>query len=298
MQFKRGAIQLAALVDLLFVIVFLQFTELEISTNQEGKVDKNKIEELDDQLGNEKKSLKNVIAQRDEGRAKIKGIEVTLREIKELLKKAEDKVDTLEKKDAENSKKNDLLKKDNDTLKEAEQRAKERKEKAEKETQNVYKAVKDFIGSIDPKAIEEAMKQDEKQDREKIIKALGDLAGKKASQVALELKKASEIRNRIDVFEVHIFDDDQIRLRRSDAPPKTFTATKSKEFSDTFELYVKSGNQPKNMVLILFTTGDCKYLVMEEVKKGIDEAIVKLKALNTGADIQSTIPSFLSIPPD
>jgi hypothetical protein len=298
MQFKRGAIQLAALVDLLFVIVFLQFTELQISANQKGKIDNNKIEELEDQLGKEKDSIKNVIAQRDEGQAKINGMEVTLKEIRELLKKTEDKVDTLEKKDGENAKKNDQLKKDNDKLKEDEKRTKERKEKAEKETKDAYEAVKKFISSIDPKVLEEVIKQDEKQDREKIMKALGDLAGQKASQVALELKKATEIRNRIDVFEVHIFDDDQIRVRRSDAPPKTFTATKSSEFSNTFELYVKSGNQPKNMVLILFTTGDCKYSVMEEVKKGIDEAIIKLKALNTGANIQCTTPSFLSIPPD
>ncbi|MEI7489506.1 MAG: hypothetical protein WCJ72_19230, partial [Chryseobacterium sp.] len=172
------------------------------------------------------------------------------------------------------------------------------KEKAQKETEEAYKSLKDLYKSISSKDIDEAMKYEGETEKEKIMKAISDLASKHPKEIALEIKKNAEIKNRIDICEVHIYDDDKIRIKRPDQEAKLFITEDSDTVSKYLYDYVNMGNQPKNLFLIMFTTGDCRVVTRDRVNVGINKAIQEIRKLNTGASIQCTVPSFISLPPE
>ena len=283
MALRKGVIQLAALVDLLFVIVFLQFTEHEITSSEKQKDHRDTITTIKEEnriaidvvLNNRDKQLKDKIFHFEE----------------EIIKK-ESEIKNLEDKLSSNEKSKEKILAENTVLKNS-------KENAQKETEEAYKSLKDLYKSISSKDIDEAiMKYKGETEKEKIMKAISDLASKHPKEIALEIKKNAEIKNRIDICEVHIYDDDKIRIKRPDQEAKLFITADSDTVSKYLYDYVNMGHQPKNLFLIMFTTGNCLSVTRERVNVGINKAIQEIRKLNTGASIQCTVPSYISLPPE
>ena len=282
MALRKGVIQLAALVDLLFVIVFLQFTEHEITSSEKQKDHRDTITTIKEEnriaidvvLNNRDKQLKEKIFNFEE----------------EIIKK-ESEIKNLVDKLSSNEKSKEKILAENNVLKNS-------NEKAQKETEEAYKSLKDLYKSISSKDIDEAMKYAGETEKEKIMKAISDLASKHPKEIALEIKKNAEIKNRIDICEVHIYDDDKIRIKRPDQEAESFTETDKDIVSKKLYNYVNMGHQPKNFFLIMFTTGNCLSVTRERVNAGINQGIQEIRKLNTGASIQCTVPSYISLPPE
>lgn len=296
MALRKGVIQLAALVDLLFVIVFLQFTEHEITSSEKQRnhndtitnLKEEKRKEIDAILNDRDKKLKEKSSYFEEELIKK---ESDIKKNQELVNKKESDIQILEEKLLSNEKSKEKILAENTILKNS-------KDKAQKETEEAYKSLKDLYKSISSKDIDEAMKYEGETEKEKIMKAISDLASKHPKEIALEIKKNLEIKNRIDICEVHIYDDDKIRIKRPDQEAKSFYTADSETVSKNLFDYVNMGNQPKNLFLVMFTTGNCQVVTREKVYIGINKAIQEIRRLNTGASIQCTVPSYISLPPE
>ena len=127
----------------------------------------------------------------------------------------------------------------------------------------------------------ESTNPERQQAVDRLRSVLQDVARRRGRDVIRQLLTYNELRNRCDVWEIHITEDgvmwftDGIRVRE-------FRAETPGEFAQKlFEAY-KAFEQPKTLVVLMFTWGDAKAGVRQLVLDGLPEAVERMRDDRSG----------------
>jgi len=239
---RRLVVQLASLVDLLFVILFLQYMQLRLVSHRQAVTEK----ELRTQAETAAKDAQGVTNQVVHN---LEQLQNANRQLTEDLRNAEKQIKGLEGK------------------------SKEVARLAEEELLFVAKAAQDMLGvDIGP-----ALKYASPSDVDGIKKLLGKLRTADPSAIVQHLRTTREIQKLCTIWDVHVNEDGTVRLRCGDVT-RTFRPRDENDFAQQFVDVSKEAGEPKSLVVILRTFGDAQLAARECEEKGLERAKVLLRA--------------------
>jgi hypothetical protein len=243
---RRLIIQLAALVDLLFVVMFLQYTEqmqagarLQSAAANADAVKNQALENQD-----------NLLKSRNDLQSEVEELK------KKLAKETYKNVDI------------------------------------EKQLRQIGEMAREQIAGVDPNAITKTLSGAPPDEVAAILAAFTETKGKNAAQVIQMLRKSSELKNWCDIWEVHLFDDDHVRLRAPKVGDREFTPKDSNDFSVHFIESVKGAGEPKGLVIIMFTHGNAHERAISKVEHGLEDVQKIWSGQQPGKRIQVTAKKY------
>ena len=120
-----------------------------------------------------------------------------------------------------------------------------------------------------------------KEERQRLKEMLQQASQVHGPEIIKHLLTFDELNKRCDVWEIHLADNDDIHLTVNDYQT-VFTARNADEFSQKlFEQY-KLLPQPKSLVVILVSFGDATAVVRETVRDALPRVIERMQADSSG----------------
>jgi hypothetical protein len=253
---RRMMLQLTSLVDLLFIVMFLQYMELQDASAQQ-------------------------LAAESARRKLAETARVDANRLKEsALANTEDMTRRLQSLESENKALQDRLTEANKRIAvtQVEQQAQERRAAADMRA--IGAAVKDMIG-IAPEAVVAAIGPAPEGERVKLRQRFEDLKGKAPGELVRHLRETSELKKYSEIWEVHIASDNSVSLKigpeREGQLPQQLFVRSADEFANRVVAAAKEQGEPKSLVIICLTWADADLRTREMVANGLKFAVIALK---------------------
>ena len=302
---RRIILQLTPLLDLLLVVIFAQYMDLQSASRkmvrqaerqrqrvqvvsarqveQERALREKTQAEADLRIRDAQKLRDDAIAQMN---AITKQFEPLARRNSELTRETQQlatQAKAMEKEIAELSKDNlALAKKLDDKL--AQERiaaAKARKEaearamlKSKQDLDAIGKIVREML-NVDAAAMQETLSGRPAGETARVLDELQALRNaKNAAAIVRHLQKTVELKKRCDFWEIHLLADDSVRvkIRGKVVDPKMFFRDEGDFTSQLLEL-IKRQDDPKNLVLILVSYSQVRYATRKMAFKGLNTVV-------------------------
>jgi hypothetical protein len=239
---RRLVVQLAALVDLLFVILFLQYMQLRLLSHRQYVTDR----ELRTDAETAARNARGVT---DEAVRNLKQLQIDNRRLAEDLQNAQKQVAILEGKN------------------------KEVVRRAEEELQFVAKSAQAMLG-VD---LEPALKNAAPTEVDALKKLLAGMKSADPGAIVEHLRTSRELQKLCSIWDEHLNEDGSVRLRMGDVT-RTFRPRDENDFAQQFVEATKEAGEPKSLVVVMRTFGDAQYAAQQCEQKGMDRANVLLRA--------------------
>jgi len=231
---RRLVVQLASLVDLLFVILFLQYMQLRLISHRQAVAEKERLTQAVT-AANDARGVTNQV---------VRNLEQLQNENRQLTEELE-------------TKKKQILG--------LEGKSKEVARMAEEELLFVAKAAQDMLG-VD---LTPALKDCLPDDIGAIKRLLGKLRTADPAAIVQHLRTTREIQKLCTIWDVYLNEDGVVRLRCGDST-RTFRPRDENDFAKQFFDTSKEAGEPKSLVVILRTFGDAQLAARECVEKGLE----------------------------
>jgi hypothetical protein len=239
---RRLVVQLAALVDLLFVILFLQYMQLRLISHRQSLTET-------EQRTQAEIAARNARGITEQAVQNLKQLQIDNRQLTDDLRNAEKQIKVLEGK------------------------SKEVAQQAEEELLFLGKAAQSMLGvDIGP-----ALKNASPDDVDAVKKLLTGLRTADPGAVVQHLRTARELQKLCSIWDEHLSADGTVRLRCGDVT-RTFRPRDENDFAQRFVDVSKEAGEPKSLVVVLRTFGDAQFAARECEEKGLERAKVLLRA--------------------
>jgi len=228
---RRIFIQVASLVDMLLVVMFLNYLALEDSTSQ-------------DVLRSRLRALQKILAAQEKEAKSKSTAEAAIRLRQDREKELLGKNKTIEE-----------LRKEIDRLRQELERTQEiqktERQEAQEERHRLGAAMKEIL-NIPDEAIERLLRQIPADERVKVQRQIEDLRGKSIGVVLQHLQKFESMRSRCDFWEVQLGDDDSVTFRMGEESfPKFYPQNEDEFVSKIEELVMKRCPTLKPVVFLV-----------------------------------------------
>lgn len=292
---RRVAVSLTALVDLLFVILFAQFLQMQESkklmaenaqaaeaARDAAKAESKVAEKRRDDAIEVKDGAISQIAQLT---AQLAAMERAAAESARELAEGKKRVAELEQK---------LGVETDERKRTAEQAAQAQKQLAATMTQ--------MLSTVDSEMVAKAMESGASPEELKRMQdEMEKVKGQTAAQAIQMLRRANEVQKRVDIWEVHLYRDGSVRLRSPDRGPdaieQTLNADNEDEFTNEFVRIATSHGTPKSLVLILYTHENAKGGMIRGVQVALEQVKIKWAADLGEKKVSVSSPSFTETAP-
>lgn len=250
---RRMILQLTALVDLLFIVMFLQYIELQESSNRRLRSEA------------ERRQLAEA-ARVDANRLKESALAHTsamtqrLQDLQTQNQTLQDKLDEVNKKLA---------------VAAVEQQSEERRQA--EELKSIGNVVHQMIG-IPPDALAGALRQAPDAEREKLLSRLEELKRQPPAKLVQHLRETAELKKYSEIWQAHIYSDNSIsiNLTGEGAGDRFFPRT-ADEVANRLVTAAKEHGEPKSLVIVCLTWADADLRTREIVSNGLKFAVIALK---------------------
>lgn len=256
---RRMVVQLASLVDLLFVILFLQYMQLRVTAQRQEDAERERSTRAEQAAKNAEETAKSAKEKEKSAKAVTEAAMAGLR--KSELQQSEIRRLTED------------LNAANNRIKELESKQGEDKRIADKERLDLAEAARKMLGvDIGP-----ALKGNPQTDISALRKELDKLKTASPSQIVQHLRQTVEVQKHCSIWDVHVYADGNVRLRFGETTAK-FRPQDENDFADRFCTTAREAGEPKSLVLVLWTFGNAQFSTRESVRKGLDKASLLLKS--------------------
>jgi hypothetical protein len=267
---RKLTFQLTPLLDLLLIVIFAQYMEVQKTSQQTEAIASERVQETERELQATAASLDALRAERID---KLKALSSSERQIAELITRIE-----------ELGNQNEQLEEE---LGEQLTELKQELQRAISQRNLIGDLVVEFLGASE-ESVETTLKNHTRpnaprtqQDIVKLREQFQALAAARGREVVRHLLTFEELRKRCDIWELYITETGLVLFTVGETTQE-FRADTPEEFeSEVFERY-KSMPQPKGLVVILFSYGDAKALVRETALKGLPHATDRMRADSNG----------------
>jgi hypothetical protein len=258
---RRMVFQLTALLDLLLVVLFAQYLETQEASNRAIG--------LEAARRAQEKTLR-LQAESDRSETdKLRHAATT---------RMSDLTDQIERLSAER----DLLRNDLAVARQqvgtAQARSEEEQKQAAEQTAAIGKLFQQRL-NIAPEALGAYLSAASPGERQRLLDAMQQLREGSTSSVIHHLRTTLEFRKLSSLWEIHIFDDNAVRIRidDEDVVPR-FHPTSASHFANRLIEAAKEKGEPRSLVVVLLTWSDADRRTRDLVTRGAQDAIANLRS--------------------
>jgi hypothetical protein len=248
-------LQLTSLVDLLFIVMFLQYMELQDASAQQVAAESARAKLAETARLDATRLKESALANTEDMNRRLQVLESENKSLQDKLTEASKRL----------------------AVAQVEQQSEEKRAAADMRA--IGAAVKDMIG-IPPDALTAAVGRASPQERQKLRQSFEELRDKSPGQLVRHLRETSELRKYSEVWEVHINSDNSVTLKigpQTDQPPQQVFVRSADEFANRVVAAAKEQGEPKSLVIICLTWADADLRTREQVLNGLKFAVTALK---------------------
>ena len=252
---RRMILQLTALVDLLFIVMFLQYMELQEASERQlrGESVRRRIAEAAQDDANKLKE------------SALANTEAMTRRLHELQSENQ----SLQQKLQDASKRLAVAA--------VEQQAGEKRAAAD--LQAIAGVVREMMG-VPPESLVAVLGPAPEAERAMLRRRFEELRAKPPGQLVRHLRETAELKKYCEVWEAHIFSDNSVRLRvgaDEGVAGDRFFIRSADEMANRLVAAAKDQGEPKSLVIVCLTWGDADLRTRDLVTNGLRFAITALK---------------------
>ena len=270
---RRFTLQLTPLLDLLFIVLYAQYIDLQDATRRE-------------------------IARETERRQQA---EVAGREAAKLrtdaLTRVSDLTQKLEQADVEKRRlTRELELAHAETQKEGQ--AREELEKlAARDRQAIGQLVQNVL-RINQDVIYDALQGAPAVDRSRLRASFEEMKNKSAAAVIHHLRATEELKKRADLWEVYIGDDNSVRVTLvGDVVAENVQVVAPDQLTNSLAELARQRGEPKSLVIVLLSWSNADRRTRDAVRRAVDNLITVLKAEWPGKRIEVAPLGYTPVPP-
>ena len=253
--------QLTALLDLLLVVLFAQYLETQEASNRAVRVE---------------------TARRAQEKALRLQAELDRSETDKLRQAATTRMseltDQIERLAAERDRLRYEVAAARQQAGTAEARSDEEQRQAADQTAAIGKLFQQRL-NIAPEALAGYLSGASAGERQKLLDAMQQLRTGSAASVIHHLRATLEFRKLSSLWEIHVFDDNSVRIKVDDdeVVPR-FHPTSASHFANRLIEAAKEKGEPRSLVVVLLTWSDADRRTRELVARGGQDAIANLRS--------------------
>ena len=259
---RRFTLQLTPLLDLLFIVLYAQYIDLQEATRREIAQATVQREQA-------------VVAEREAAKLRTDA----LSQLSDLTRK-------LEQADIEKRRMTRELELARaETAKEGE--AREELEKLATRDRAVIGQLVQSVLKINQDVIIEALQGAPASDRQKLRAAFEQMQTESAAAVIFHLRATEELKKRADLWEVYIGDDNTVRVTLvGEVAATNLQVTAPDQLTNTLAELARQRGEPKSLVIVLLSWSNADRRTRDGVRKAVDNLITVMKAEWPGKRIE------------
>lgn len=270
---RKFTLQLAPLLDLLFIVLFAQYIDLQEATRREIAQETQRRHDAELSQLEAGKLRTDALSQLAELNQKVEQFEIEKRRLGRELELAR----------AETQK---------------EGQAREDLEKlAAKDRAAIGQLVQGVL-RINQESILEAIAGAPTGDRQRLRASFEEMSTKSAAAVIHHLRATEELKKRADLWEVYIGDDNSVRVTIvGEVMAEHLQAISPDQLANAVAEVARQRGEPKSLVIILLSWSNADRRTRDLARQALDDVVTVLKADWPGKRIEVAPLGYTPVPP-
>jgi len=270
---RRFTLQLTPLLDLLFIVLYAQYIDLQAATRREIAQETVRRQDAEKAEHEAAKLRTDALSQLAELNQKVEQFEIEKRRLNRELELAR----------AETQK---------------EGMAREELEKlAAKDRAAIGQLVQGVL-KINQDAILEAIQGAPTPDRQRLRASFEEMNTQSAAAVIHHLRATEELKKRADLWEVYIGDDNAVRLTLvGDVMAENLQVQSADQLANAVAEAARQRGEPKSLVIILLSWSNADRRTRDLARQALDDVVTVLKADWPGKRIEVAPLGYTPVPP-
>ena len=277
---RRFTLQLAPLLDLLFIVLFAQYIDLQEATKREIAQATQRSQEAEQQRGNaemaEREAAKlrtDALSQVSELNQRLEQFEIEKRRLTRELELAR-------------------------AATEKEGMAREELEKLAAKDRTAIGSLVQNVLRINQDSILEAIQGAPAPDRQRLRASFEEMSSKSAAAVIHHLRATEELKKRADLWEVYIGDDNTVKVTVvGEVMAENLQVLSPDQLANTIAEAARQRGEPKSLVIILLSWSNADRRTRDLARQALDDVVTVLKADWPGKRIEVAPLGYTPVPP-
>jgi len=257
---RRMILQLTSLVDLLFIVMFLQYMELRDTSDRQLRAEAGRLH-FAETARLDATQLKDNLQRHAE--ATEHELQAELSENQALEQKLEELNRQLATTDADR---------------------RQEQQKTYRDLQAIAGVVQEMLG-VPPDALKSVLSGATEAERVKLRQRMEEMKNEPPGRIVQHLRETAELKKYCEFWEAHIYADNSVGLKISPEPGDANNGAdngrlfvrSADEFANRVVAAAKEHGEPKSLVIVCLTWGNADLATREEVTAGLRAAIIALK---------------------
>ena len=270
---RRITLQLVPLLDLLFIVLFAQYIDLQQAARSEVGAAAADREEAEAAKREADQLRSDALARLDELNRKSEQWEIERRRLNRELELAR----------AEGEKEG--------------QARQEMERLAARDRQVIGAMVKDVL-NVSEGVIQDILRSATPVERQRLQSSFELMKKQSASGIVHHLRTTEELKKRADLWEVYIGDDNALRVTLVDeVVAQSLQVRGADQVANELAALARQQGEPKSLVIILLSWSDADRRTRDAVRDGLDRLVPVLKAEWPGKRIEVAPLGYTPVPP-
>jgi hypothetical protein len=270
---RRFTLQLAPLLDLLFIVLYAQYIDLQEATRREVAQETERRHQAELHEREASKLRTDALQQLSDLNQQVEQFQIEKRRLTRELELARQQT-------------------------EKEGQAREELEKlAAKDRAAIGQLVQSVL-RINQDAILEAIQASPAPDRQKLRAEFEEMSTKSAAAVIHHLRATEELKKRADLWEVYIGDDNAVRVTLvGEQVAENLQVQSPDQLANTIAELARQRGEPKSLVIVLLSWSNADRRTRDLTRQALDDVVTVLKADWPGKRIEVAPLGYTPVPP-
>ena len=270
---RRFTLQLAPLLDLLFIVLYAQYIDLQAATKREIGQETERRQQAERAKNDAAKLRTDALTHVSELTQKIEQFEIEKRRLTRELELAR----------AETQK---------------EGQAREELEKLAAKDRAAIGSLVQNVLRINQDAILEALQGAPTADRQRLRASFEEMTSKSAAAVIHHLRATDELKKRADLWEVYIADDNSVRVTLvGEVMAEHLQVQTADQLANTIAEVARQRGEPKSLVIVLLSWSNADRRTRDLARQALEDVVTVLKADWPGKRIEVAPLGYTPVPP-
>ena len=270
---RRFTLQLAPLLDLLFIVLYAQYIDLQEATRREVAQETQRRQQAETARTEATKLRTDALSQLSDLNQRVEQAEITNRRLSRELELAR-------------------------AATEKEGQAREELEKlAVKDRVVIGQLVQDVL-RINQDAILQSLQGATPAARQELRASFEEMSSKSAAGIIHHLRATAELKKRADLWEVYIGDDNTVRvILTGKVVAENLLVQTADQLANTIAELARQRGEPKSLVIVLLSWSNADRRTRDMTRQALDNVVTVLKADWPGKRIEVAPLGYTPVPP-
>ena len=270
---RRLVLQLTPLLDLLFIVLFAQYIDLQEASRREVSRETLRRQQAEQAQTNAAKLRTDALAHVSDLTQKLEQFEIEKRRLTRELELAR----------AETAR---------------EGQAREELEKLAAKDRAAIGSLVQNVLRINQDAVLEALQGAPTPDRQRLRASFEEMSNKSAAAVIHHLRATDELKKRADLWEVYIGDDNSVSVTLvGERVAEHLQVQSADQLANAISELARQRGEPKSLVIILLSWSNADRRTRDLARQALEDVVTVLKAAWPGKRIEVAPLGYTPVPP-